>query len=341
MRILLFLVATSTFACSLWAQAGGPYKVLKTATVGGPGGFDYVYADVEGRRLYVARTGPSSRMTVYNLDTLESVGEIPTTNSHGAVVDSKSNHGFISSKPILMFDSKTLMPIKTIEVQGSPDGMLADPTDQRVYIFSHAEPHVTVINAKDGTVVGTANLGGEPEMSASDGKGHLYVNLEDKDSIAVLDTKTLIVTAHYDVSSKGGTCTGLAMDVKNRILFSSCRKPSTMVILSAVDGKILATLPIGTGADGTSFNPTTMEAFSSQGEGLLTIVKENGPTSFAVEQTLSTMAGARTSTLDTKTDHVILIGAEIGPPTPPTEPGGRAGRGAMVPDSFSILMVGR
>src|ERR1700733_1415652 len=323
------------------APSAGPYKVLKTAKVGGMGGYDYVNADADGRRLYIARSGATPRISVFDLDTLEPVGEISTTNAHGAVVDAKSHHGFASSKPILMFDSKTLMHIKTIDVQGNPDGMLFDPSDERVYILSHMAPHVTAIDAKDGTVLGTVDVGGMPEQAASDGKGHLYIDVEDKDNIAVVDTKTLMVTAHYDVAGKGGTCAGLAMDAKNRILFAMCRNPANMVILGADDGKIITTLPIGNGSDGAGFNPHTMEAFSSQGDGTLTIVKENSPTSFAVEQTLQTMMGARTSPLDTKTGPIILIGAEFCPPTPPAQPGGRPGRGQIVPDSFTILMVGK
>ncbi len=338
-----FAVGLSMLASSGLAQApaAGPYKVLKTVKVGGPGAFDYVNADVEGRRLYIARTGPTPRMTVYNLDTLEPVGEFPTTNLHGAAIDPKSNHGFASSKPITMFDTKTLTPIKTIEVQGNPDGSYFDPSNQRAYILSHVPPHVTVIDSKDGSVVGTADIGGMPEQAAGDGKGHLYIDVEDKENIAVLDTKTLMVTAHYDVTGKGGTCAGLAMDVKNRILFASCRNPANMVILNADDGKILATLPIGGLSDGALFNPNTMEAFSSQGDGTLSIIKENSPTSFVVEQTLPTMMGARTSTLDTKTNRIILIAAEFGPPAPPAQPGGRAGRGQIIPDSFTILVVGK
>jgi DNA-binding beta-propeller fold protein YncE len=328
-----------------WAQQGsgaGPYKVLKTAKVGGDGGWDYVNVDVENRRLYIARTGRTPRVNVYNLDTLEPVGEVMTTNAHGAVIDPKTNHGFATSRPITMFDSKTLANIKTIEVQGNPDGAFFDASDQRAYILSHSTPHVTVIDSKDGSIVKTFDIGGAPEQAAGDGKGHLYIDVEDKDNIAVVDTKTLNVTGHYDLAGKGGTCAGLAMDAKNRILFAACRNPANMVILNADDGKVITTLEIGKGTDGALFNPNTMEAFSSQGaDGTLTIVKENSPTSFVVEQTLPTMAGARTSALDTKTNHIILIAAEVGPPTPPAQPGGRAGRGAMVPDSFTILVVGK
>ena len=168
------------FVAGGWAQtvpADGPYKVLKTAKVGGAGGFDYVHADVEGRRLYIARTGATPRINVYNLDTLEPVGEIPTTNSHGVVIDSKSHHGFASSKPVLMFDSVSMAHIKTIDVQGNPDGMLFDPTDQRVYVLSHAAPHVTAIDAKDGSILGTVDIGGMPEQAVSDGKGHLFIDV--------------------------------------------------------------------------------------------------------------------------------------------------------------------
>ena len=336
----LLLMAIVSFAVTASAQQG-PYKILKTAKVGGTGGFDYVYADVDGRRLYIPRTGNPARVTVYNLDTLEPLGEIPNTNARGAAVSTKSGHGFGSSRPVAMWDSKTIMPVKTIEVQGGPDGIMYDAFNDRVYILSHIAPNATVINAADGTVLGTIDLGGQPEQAASDGKGHIYVDLEDKNNIAVVDAKTMMVTAHYDLQGKGGTCAGLAMDVKNNILFATCRNPQGMVILNAANGDIITSLPIGQGTDGAAFNPSTMEAFSSQGDGTLTIIKENSPTSFAVEQTLPTIAGGKTMTLDSKTGHILIIGAEYTPPTPPAQPGGRAGRGQMVPDSFSIVVVGR
>ena len=344
LRSRLFALTFALLASLGWTQeasAEGPYKVLKTVKAGGDGGWDYVSADVEGRRLYFARTGPTPRMMVYDLDTIEPVGEIATGNAHGAAIDPKSGHGFITSKPLVMFDTKTLMALKTIDVQGNPDGHLFDPFSQQAYILSHVTPHVTAINTKDGTVAGMVDIGGMPEQAATDGKGHLYIDVEDKANIAVVDTKTLTVTAHYDVTGKGGTCAGLALDTKNHILFAACRNPATMVILNADDGNIITTLPIGMGSDGAGFNPNTMEAFSSQGDGTLTIVKETSPTNFEVEQTLQTMVGARTSTLDTKTNRIILIAAELGPPTPPAQPGGRPGRGALVPGSFTILVVGK
>jgi DNA-binding beta-propeller fold protein YncE len=336
-------MAILVLACAGLAQQApseGPYKVLKTAKVGGDGGFDYVYADDAGRRLYIPRTGPTARITVFDLDTLASAGQIANANARGAAVDPKSGHGFASSKPVVMWDTKTLATIKTIDVEGGPDGILFDPFNGRVYVFSHRAPNATVINAADGSIAGTIDLGGAPEQAVTDGNGHLYVDIEDKDNIAVVDAKTMTVTAHYDLAGKCGSPAGLAFDVKNHVLFAACHEPQVMAILSSVDGKIITILPIGNGVDGAVFNPATMEAFSSQRDGTLTVVKENSPTSFAVEQTVKTMQSAKTLTLDGKTNHILLIGAEFTPPPAPA-PGERPGRGTLVPDSFSILVVGK
>lgn len=336
--IAALLAASVSFTS---AQQGGPYKVVKTAKVGGVGGWDYVYADPAGRRLYIPRSGQGARITVYNLDTLAPAGEIPNVNAHGVAVDPKSGHGFSSSRPVVMFDTKTLAVIKTIDAQGNPDGIMFDPFNERIWILSHSAPNATVIDAKDGSIVGTVDLGGAPEQAASDNAGHLYVDVEDKDSIAVVDTKTLKVTGTYDLSSKAKTPAGLALDVKNHILFAACRNQPTMVILDARDGHIITSLPIGTGVDGAGFNAKTGEAFSSQGDGTLTVIKGTSPTNFTVEQTVQTMSSVRTMTIDTKTNRVFVIGAEFGPPPSPPPAGGRAGRGQMVPDSFTILAVGK
>ena len=330
-------------------EAAGPYKIHKNVKVGGMGGFDYVFADSDGRRLYIPRgatTGTPAtpaRVSVFNLDTLAPVGEIANANARGAAVDPKSGHGFASSKPVVMWDTKTLATIKTIDVEGGPDGILFDPFNQRVYIFSHRAPNATVINSVDGTVVGTIDLGGAPEQAVTDGKGHLYVDIEDKANVAVIDAKTMAVTAHYDLGDKNGTPAGLAFDAKNRILFVACRTPApgVMVILNADTGKVIATLPLAGASDGAVFNPKTMEAFSSAGNGTLSVIKEVSPANFVVEQTVQTMPSAKTLTFDKKTNHVLLIGAEFGPAPAPTTPGGRPGRGPMLVDSFSIIVVGK
>jgi hypothetical protein len=288
------------------------------------------------------------RVTVFNLDTLAPVGEIPNTRGNGAAVDPKSGHGFASSKPVAMWDTKTLALTKTIEVQGNPDGILFDSFNDRVYVFSHAAPHTTVIDSKDGSVLGTIDLGGAPEQAVADGKGRLYVDVSDKANVAVIDARTMTVTAHYDLGDKGAGLAGLALDEKNHVLFVACRLPApgVMVMLNALDGKIISTLPLAGSSDGAVFNPSTLEAFSStgQGDGTLTIIKEHSPTSFEVEQNLQTLSGAKTLTFDSKTGHVLLIGAEYLTPAAPATPPAAGGRGparTMVPDSFSIVMVGK
>jgi hypothetical protein len=326
------------------ATTVGAYKVLKTAKVGGEGGYDYIFADIEGRRLYVPRGGATGQLTVFNLDTLEPAGAIPNVSAGGATVDPKSHHGFSTTKPVTMWDASTLKIIKTIEVDGRPDGIMVDPYNARVWVLSHQPPHATVIDAAEGTVIKTLDLGGAPEQAVSDGKGTIYVNIADKANIAVVDAKNLTVTTHYDVSSKGTGGSGLAFDAKNHILFAYYRQPSpTVVMVNADNGNIITTLPTGIGVDTVAFNPATMEAISAEGSGSMTFIKESSPTSFAVEQTLQTMVGAKTLALDTKKNHLLTMAAEFSPPPPEAPPGpaGRPARGPMVPGSFSILMVGK
>ncbi len=346
------LALTISFAGIAHSQENGPYKVLKIQLVGGEGGFDYVTADPDGRNLYVARSGPAGHIGVYNLDTLAPVGDIPGISAHGGAVDTASGHGFSTSRPVTMFDAKTFAILKKIDVQGNPDGYLNDTYNHHFYILSHAEPNITVLDDKDGSILGTIDIGGAPEQAVTDGRGKIYVDIEDKAAIAVIDANTMKMVGRYDLSSKGGGCAGLALDAKNNILFAACRDNKNMIVLSATDGHIITDLPIGNGCDGATFNPETMETFSSQGDGTLTVIKENSPTSFSVEQTVATPARAKTLTLDTKTNRILSITAEFGPvPAAPPQGAGTAPPGApawmrgprapMIPGSFQILVIGR
>src|SRR5689334_11843232 len=395
-QALLFSVIIAVLASAgLASQAGteGPYKVLKTAKVGGEGGTDYIYADTVGRRLYIPRgatqpqpatdTRPAvpaaeKRLTVFDLDTLAPVGTIAGVGGNGATVCPKTGHGFTSDHPQpSMFDVKTMKLIKTIEVPTgfSADGIYCDTSTDRVYIGSHPTKSLLVVDARDGKVLGNIDLGGTPEQTIADGKGTVYQVLQDRPGgIAVIDGKTMKVKTTYPFGENGG-CNGLAIDVQHQILFAACsavgpapargtpgqpappppaadpgaRPPQTFVILSAKDGKILERLPLAGGSDGAAFNPDTMEAFSTQGNGTMTIVKEKSPTSFVVEQNLKTWPtnGARTVAFDSKTGHLFAMATETGPPPPPppagTAPaaGGRGvGRGAAIPGSLTIIMVG-
>jgi DNA-binding beta-propeller fold protein YncE len=379
-RVTLVLL-TAAFAYGTSPSAGvaqqpasdGPYKVLMRARVGGEGGTDYIYANAVDRRLYItrnavralpatdstpAREAVAGRVTVFDLETLKPLGEIPNGGGNGAVVDAKTGHGFASSHPNLtMFDTKSMQMIKEINpndgnpapnTQFSADGIYFDPSDDRVYIGSHPTRDLIVLDSHDGGVLGKIALGGIPEQSISDGKGTLYVVLQDSaGSVAVIDQKAMKTTAHYPLGDIG-RCNGLALDLRNSILFAACALSRTpgqaptpaMVILSAKDGRILTTLPLAGASDGAAFNPQTMEVFSSHSNGTLTVVKEKSPTSFEVEQNLQTMVGARTLTLDPKTGHLFVMSVERGP-APPTPPGGRGGQGPVVPGSFTILMIGK
>ena len=382
-RLMLLLSAVIVvLAPTGFAQSVGPYKVLKTARVGGEGATDYIYADVAGRRLYIARgatpareataTTPAvpafeKRLTIFNLDTLEPAGVIPGVGGNGTAVCPNTGHGFTSDHPQpSMFDVKTLKPIKTIDVpeRFSADGIYCDTTSNRVYIGSHPTKSLLVVDAKDGTVLGNIDLGGTPEQTVGDGKGTIYQVLQERQGgVAVVDAKSMKVTKTYSFPDNGG-CNGLALDVKNQILFAACnvsasaapgppdpgaKPPQAFVILSARDGKILERLPLAGGSDGAAFNPQTMEAFSTQGNGTMTIVKEKSPTSFEVEQDLKTWPsnGARTIAFDSKTGHLFAMASEVEPPpaapagTPPAAGGRGAGRGAAIPGSFTIIMVGK
>ena len=376
-RLVVLLIASAALLAPQAHAQNGPYKVLKTARVGGEGGWDYIYADSAGRRIYIPRgavratpatdTMPAieavpARLTVFDLDTLAPVNELSGVGGQGAAVDPKTGHGFTSDHPqVSMFDTKTLTKLKSIDVgEARPDGILFDAFSERVYVFSHPTKNATVIDTKDGTVVGTIDLGGTPEEGVADGKGMLYVVMQDAlGSVTAVDLKSMKAIAHYSLVDMGG-CNGLALDVKNSVLFAACSRPTptpgqtptpaqpgqsqaAMVILSAKDGKILAKLPLAGSSDGAVFNPATMEAFSTGGNGTLTVVKEKSSTTFEVEQVLNTMNGARTITLDTKTGHLFTMSQERTPPPAGAAPApnGRPPQGPPVPGSFTILMIGR
>jgi len=349
-KLLIGLFGLSLLAGDVLAlDAGKPYKVLDTTQLMGSGRIDYVYADNDGRRVYVPR---GEQTFVFDLDSHHYIGAITNISGHGVAIDTATHHGFSSSTQVGMFDTETMQKIKSIEVKGRPDGILLEPLTGRVYIFSHEAPSITVIDPKDGAVVGTVDVGGAMEQAQSDGQGKLYVDVEDEKKIAVIDVKTLKVIAKYDLGESAGGPGGLGLDVKNHLLFAMCADPNVCVVVNADDGKVLATLPIGNGTDNGGFNPATMEAFSSQRDGTLTIIKESSPTSFAVEQTVQTKPGCKTLALDTKNNRIVLICTEPGPkapsgpstPTPDTNASAgqrRGGRGVSGPGFLDVLVVGR
>lgn len=345
------IATVSLLAVHTLAQdASAPYKVLDTTQLMGAGGIDYVYADNDERRVYVPRGGNTY---VFDLDKHNYIGCITNIGGHGVAIDIASHHGFSSGQQIGMFDTETMQKLKSIEVQGRPDGILFEPFTKNVLIFSHQSPSITLIDPKDGTVAGTIDVGGAMEQAQSDGQGKLYVDVEDEKKIAVVDLKTQKVVTKYDLGDAAGEPGGLGLDAKNHILFAMCARPNVCVVVNADDGKVITTLPLGNGTDGGGFNPATMEAWSSQRDGTLTIIKESSPTSFAVEQTVKTKTGCKTSSLDTKNNVIVTVCTERAPgATPPPAPatnapagggGERRGGGGFNrgPGNLDILFVGR
>jgi DNA-binding beta-propeller fold protein YncE len=292
---------------------------------------------------------------VFDLDSHQYIGAITNIGGHGVAIDTATHHGFSSAGKVGMFDAGTMQKIKDIDVQGRPDGILLEPFTGKVFIFSHESPSITVIDPKDGTVTGTIDVGGAMEQAQSDGQGKLYVDAEDEKKIAVVDLKSMKVITKYDLGDGAGEPGGLGLDVKNHILFAMCAKPDVCVVMNAGDGKVLATLPLDGGTDGGGFNPATMEAWSSQRNGTLTIIKESSPTNFAVEQTVQTKAGCKTSALDTRNNRIVLICTERLPQaasatnapaaamaTATNAPAGqRRGGGRGGPGNLNVLWVGR
>jgi len=330
----LFLLAVLLVTVSAIA-AGTGYHILKEIKVGGEGGWDYLTMDSAARRLYVSHT---NKVNVIDPDAGKVVGEIPDTQGvHGIAIASALNRGFTSNgrgNNVTIFDLKTLKPIGTPVMTGeNPDSIRFEPNSGRVFTFNGRSKDSTAIDAKTGNVVGTIPLGGKPEFSVADGKGKVYVNIEDTSEVVEIDAAKASVTKRYSLKPCDGP-SGLAIDVKNRKLLSVCGT-RLMIVSDPDSGKVLATPAIGQGSDGVAFDPSTGYAISSNGDGTLTIVHEMGG-KWEVLENVATARGARTITLDEKTHNVYVPVAE---PAPAPAGGGR-GRG-YVPDSFKVLVVGK
>ncbi len=314
------------------------YNLERRVSVGGEGGWDYVAVDSAARRLYVSR---ATKVLVFDVDTLKSVGEIPKTEGvHGIALARDLGRGFTSNGragTVTVFELATLKVLKEVKVTGeNPDAILYDPPTQRVFTFNGRSGNATAVDANAMSVAGTIPLGGKPEFAVSDAKGHLYVNLEDKGELQELDPKELTASKPWPLPGCEEP-TGLAIDVKGGRLFVGCGN-RVMDIVSAADGHLLAKVPTGSGTDATAFDPGTGLAFSSNGEGTLTVVAEGPPGAFRVVQNVETARGARTVALDEKTHRLFLPTAKFGPPPSPTAERARP-RPPILPDSFEILVV--
>lgn len=335
---ILFLLAVATAALCLSAATPN-YHLLKKVTVGGEGGWDYLTLDPQGHRLFVSR---GTHVMVLDAGTGAAIADIPDTPGvHGIALVPEFGKAFISNgrgNNITIVDLKTLKPTGTAEAGTNPDAIIYDPVSKRVFAFNGRSSNATAVDAATGKVAGTIPLTGKPEFAVSDGEGKVFVNIEDKHSITVIDPRKLTVTATWELTGCEEP-SGLAMDRTHRVLFSGCGN-KVMAIVNADTGKLITSVPIGEGVDACAFDPNTGLAFSSNGEGTLTVVQEKSPASFDVVETVPTQRGARTMALDEATGNVYLITAQFGERPAPTADNPRP-RPPMVPGSFTLLIFGR
>jgi len=321
------------------APPEGGYHLIKKVTLGGDGGWDYLKVDSEARRLYISR---GTHVMVVDADTYAVVGDIPDTQGvHGIAIAADLGRGFTSngrSNTVTIFDLKTLKVLGTPATDTGPDAITYDPASKRVFTFNGRGGSTTAIDGATGNVVGTIKLDGQPEFAVPDGKGHIYNNLEDKSVVLEIDTQALKVTQRWPLAP-GESPSGIAMDTEHRRLFSGCHN-KMMAVMDADSGKVIATPAIGQGVDANGFDPGTGLAFSSNGDGTLTVVHEDSPDKFTVVDNVQTQRGARTMALDEKTHNVFLVTAEFEPLPAGTPPSERR-RPTMKPGTFTLLVVGQ
>jgi YVTN family beta-propeller protein len=265
LAVLLGFAAAAAVAAVAAPSSG--YHVIKKVAVPGTGGWDYVTVDEAGRRVYIAH---ATQVEVLDADTSELVGTIPNTPGvHGVAIASEFGRGFISagkSDSVIIFDLKTLKPLGEVKVGKKPDAIIYDPGTKHVYVMNGDSDNTTMINAADGKLVGTIDLGGGPEFAVADGKGSVYINLEEKAETVHIDSNALRILHHWPLAP-GGTATALAFDPQTRRLFAGCRGGQLMVILDADSGKVITTAPIGERVDAAAFDPAAKLVFMSTGGG--------------------------------------------------------------------------
>jgi YVTN family beta-propeller protein len=330
--VALFFAAALLAAVPALAQK--QYKVVNHVKLGGDGGWDYLYFDKDGQRLFITR---GSHVMVVDANTLKVSGDIPDLSGiHGVALAPELGRGFVSNggdNSVAIFDLKTLKKLDSVKVGERPDAILYDPFTKHVFTFNARSKDSTVVDAASGKVVGTVLLGGKPEFAVSDGKGKVYANIEDKSEIVAIDATKLSVLNRWSLSPCQEP-SALAFDVTHHRLFAGCDN-KMMAVVDSDTGKVVTTVPIGAGVDAGRFNPNTQEVFMScGGDGVLTIIHEDSPDKYTVTQNLATAKGARTMAMDYASNIAYLVTAqrEATPPAPGQRP-------AMVPGSFELIVV--
>jgi YVTN family beta-propeller protein len=343
MKLVIWRAVLLTLSLAVMApaqQPGGQYKVQKRVTVGGEGGWDYLTVDSDTHRLFITR---GTHVMVLDSESLKPVGDIPNLQGiHGVALVPETGHGYVSNggnSTVTVFDLKSLQATGTVQVGNRPDAIAYDPVSKRVFTFNAAGHDTTAIDTSNNSVVGSLPLGGKPEFSVADGRGHMYVNIEDKSELVMFDSKTLKEMGRWPLKPCEEP-SGLAIDQQHRRLFAGCSN-EMMAVIDGDSGKVVTTVPIGRGVDANAFDPATQLAFSSNGgSGTLTVVHEDSPDKYSVAQNVETARGARTMALDKVTHKIYLVTAQFGPP-PAATPDRPHPRASIVPGTFEVLEVGR
>jgi DNA-binding beta-propeller fold protein YncE len=325
---LSFFTAAIFFSLLCKAQSSEIYSFEKMISVPGDGGYDYLSIDEVNRHLFVSH---GTSVNVINLKTEQVIGSVDNMKGvHGIAVDNEVNKGFITDggdNSVVVFDLRTFKTITVIPVTPKgPDGIMFDPFTKRIFAFCGHGNAASVIDVNALKEIGTIDLGGAPEFAVPDGKGLIYNNLEDKNSLNVIDTKTMKVIHNYPLSPCGGP-TGLALDAQHQRVFTGCRENKGMSVVDINTGKVIATLPIGAGVDAVVYDPSTKLIFCSNGDSTTTIIRQNSADSYAVVQTLYTRVRAKTMALDRITRRIFLS-------APKFEPGTRK----IIPGTFVVLV---
>jgi YVTN family beta-propeller protein len=322
------------------AAPDAPFKVKDTWKLGGDGSWDYLSVDGPAHLLYIARL---NRIMVVDTRSGKLINEIGgLQHSHGVAFDDRGQLGYASdggAGSVLAFDRSTLKVVATIPAGKNPDAILFEPTKRRVFAFNGASKDATVIDASSNKVIATIPLPGKPEFSATDGRGNVFVNIEDTSQLLRIDAATLKVTAAWSLAPCNAP-SGLAIDVEHHRLFSVCDN-AKMTIVDGQSGKLVATAPIGDGADAVAYDNKRGLVLSSNGEsGNLTILRQDSPDRYTVLQTLTTRPGARTLAVNPTTGEIYTVTATLGHKPAPTKeiPNPRP---PILPDSFNVLVIGR
>jgi YVTN family beta-propeller protein len=339
MMLSRFLLSSSLLVSATFLSAqtkpASEYKPVEKIKVEGDGGWDYITSDDESGMVYISH---GTIVQVLDTKTGTIKATIPDTKGvHGITVARDLNKGFISNgkdTSVTVFDLKTFATITKIKVTGkNPDAILYDPFSHLVFAYNGRSSNATVIDAKTNAVVATIPLDGKPEFSATDGKGNVFVNIEDKSTLCRINTKTLKVDQTWPIAP-GEEASGLAIDTKNHRLFMVCDN-KLMIIMDSETGKVIANLPIGEGADGVAFDPGKERAYSSNGDGTLTVVQGQNGSGYKILETVTTQKGARTCTVDIRTHHIYLPTAEF----EAAPEGGEKKRPGLKKGTFTILDV--